>query len=155
VIPRGTQSSKSIIVLSKRSKAVLSRFKTAKDFAVEFNLDKCISLYINSKTNLDGIKANTVKLRELSDCYGDSNVSNWIAAWLVSISSKMDFQISSEQAVTTSVLILEELYMINISEFTLFFKRLLKGDYGIFYGKFNMQTIIGACNDRNNRHRTN
>jgi len=114
VIPRGTQSNKSIVVLSKRSEAVLSRFNTAKDFAVEFNLDKCISLYINSKTNLDGIKTNTVKLRELSDCYGDDNISNWIAAWLVSISSKMDFQISSEQAVTTSLLILEELYMINI-----------------------------------------
>jgi hypothetical protein len=147
VIPRGKQSGTSKINLSKRSEAVLSRFETAKDFAVQFNLDECVSKYISIKTNLDGIKANTIKLRELSDCYGDGNISNWIAAWLVSISSKMDFPISTEQATTTSVLILEELYMINISEFTLFFKRLLKGDYGIFYGKFNMQTIICACKE--------
>jgi hypothetical protein len=137
--------SKSTTDLSKRSQSVLSRFKTAKDFAVEFNLDYCSSRYIAIKTNIDGIKSNTVKLRELSECYGDENIVNWIASWLVVLASKMDFSISPEQVGTTSILILEELYMINISEFSLFFKKLLKGHYGIFYGKFNMQTILIAC----------
>jgi len=145
VIPRGKQSNISKITLSKRSEIVLSQFSEAKQFATEFNLDSSLSRYIAVKSNIDGIKTNTIKLRELSDCYGDENITNWISAWLVSLSSKMDFQISTEQVTSTSLLILEELYMINISEFTLFFKRLLKGDYGIFYGKFNMQTIVVAC----------
>ena len=144
-IPQGKQLIKSKTDLSKRSEAVLSRFEDAKSFAVQFNLDECVRKYLSVKTNSDGIKANTIKLRELSECYGDDNIANWIAAWLVSLASKMDFQVSIEQARTTSYLILEELYMINISEFTLLFKRLIKGDYGIFYGKFNMQTIIRAC----------
>jgi hypothetical protein len=145
VIPRGKQSNISKITLSKRSELVLSQFSEAKQFATEFNLDSSLSRYISVKSNIDGIKTNTIKIRELSDCYGDENITNWISAWLVSLSSKMDFQISTEQVTSTSLLILEELYMINISEFTLFFKRLLKGDYGIFYGKFNIQTIILAC----------
>jgi len=147
VIPRNAQLSKSKTDLNKRSEAVLNRFETAKDFAVQFNMDYCANKYIAIKTNYEGLMSNTVKLRELSDCYGDKNISNWIASWLVVLSSKMDFQISPEQAGTTSVLILEELYMINISEFSLFFKRLLKGDYGIFYGKFNIQTILMACKE--------
>ena len=147
VIPRKQQLSTSTTILSKRSEAVLSHFKEAKDFAVQFNLDKCLSKYMGIKSNTDGLNANTIKLRELADCYGDENVSNWIAAWLVSLSSKMDFQISPEQAITTSMFILEELYMINIAEFSLFFKRLLKGHYGVFYGKFNIQTILIACKE--------
>ena len=99
------------------------------------------------KTNIQGYQKKVVKLRELVECYGEKNICNWIAAWLVSLSSKMDFSIAPDQASLTSKLILEELYMINISEFSLFFKKLLKGQYGIFYGKFNMQTIILACKE--------
>lgn len=146
-IPRNAQSSKSRTDLSNRSTAVLSHFKAAKEFAVQFNFDYCSSKYIAIKNNLDGLLTNTIKLRELSDCYGDKNIANWIASWLVVLSNKMDFSISPEQANTTSILILEELYMINIAEFSLFFKRLLKGDYGIFYGKFNIQTIILGCKE--------
>jgi hypothetical protein len=139
--------SKSKTDLSKRSEGVLSLYSTAKDFAMQFNMDYCTSKYIAVKTNLDGIQTNTVKLRELSDCYGDENITNWISAWLIVLANKMDFQISPEQVGTTSILILEELYMINIAEFTLFFKKLLKGSYGIFYGKFNIQTILLACKE--------
>lgn len=147
VIPQGSQLSKSKTDLSKRSEALLSRFETAKDFAKQFNMDYCFIKNMAVKNNSDGLLTNTIKLRELSDCYGDKNIANWIASWLVVLSSKMDFSISPEQAGTTSILILEELYMINIAEFSLLFKKILKGDYGIFYGKFNIQTILIACKE--------
>jgi hypothetical protein len=146
-MPQGARLSKSKTDLSNRYKSVLSAYPNAIEFANEFNLDSTINRYIDVKTNIDGYLKDTIKLRELSECYGDKNISNWIAAWLVSLSSKMEFQITPDQAGLTSRLILEELYMINISEFSLFFKSLLKGKYGIFYGKFNIQTIILACKE--------
>jgi hypothetical protein len=126
---------------------VLKTYPNIELFAQDFNLDSCDERYIGIKTHLDGMESKTIKLRELSDCYGDENISNWIAAWLISISSYMNFEISTQQVRTTSLIILEELYMINIAEFTLFFKQLRKGKFGIFYGKFNGQTILMACKE--------
>lgn len=66
----------------------------------------------------------------------------------------MNFEISTQQAKSTSMMILEELYMLNIAEFTFFFKQIRKGIFGIFYGKFNGQTILIACKEfRKNRGR--
>ena len=133
--------------LSNKSKLVLKSFPEVERFAQEFNLDSCDERYISIKTNLDGLESKTINIRELSDCYGDENISNWIAAWLISVSAYMNFEISTQQARITSLLILEELYMINIAELTLFFKQLRKGRYGIFYGKFNGQTILVASKE--------
>lgn len=141
----GKQLPKSKRVLSNRSKAVLSRFETPKSFAVQYNADNCIIEYSAIKTNLQGIKSNTVKLRELVDCFGEQNIWAWISSWLVNLSGFMDFKISPVQAKTTAILILEEMGNINISEFTLFFKKLRKGDYGLFFGKFNGQIILQGC----------
>ena len=145
-------SSNTLPGLSKKSKLVLKSFPEIEMFAQNFNMNSCEERYIGIKTNLDGLQSKTIKLRELSDCYGDENICNWIAAWLISVSAYMNFEISSQQAKSTSMMILEELYMLNIAEYTLFFKQLRKGIFGIFYGKFNGQTILVACKEfRKNR----
>lgn len=146
-IPQGGQLKQLKTDLPKNSKAVLKRFKTAKDFAKEFNLDNCMERYCCVKTHSDGLLSNKVKLNELSACYGEENICNWIAAWLITVSLYMNFEISTQQVKITSILILEEMYMINIAEFSFFFRKLIKGAYRPFYGKFNGQTIIQACKE--------
>ena len=133
--------------LGQRSLDVLEVYPEIEQFAIDFNLDNCMEKYIHIKSSLDGLKSRTVKLSELVNCYGEDNIVNWISAWLISVSAYMNFEISHQQSRTTSILILEELYMINLAEFSLFFKRLRKGQYGIFYGKFNGQTILMACSE--------
>jgi hypothetical protein len=81
----------------------------------------------------------------LSQAYSERAVVAWIQTWLISLSMYMNFDISEQQVVTTATLILEECYMFNIVEFNLLFRKMKKGEYGIFYGKFNGQTIIKGC----------
>jgi hypothetical protein len=86
-----------------------------------------------------------VKLSELCKAYNDKSITAWIQAWLINLAKYMDFSVTPEQVKSTAIAILEECYMLNLAEFTLLFRRILKGYYGIFYGKFNGQMIIGAC----------
>ena len=131
--------------LSRRGKSILAQFKTGKCFAAQFNLDFCLSRYSTIQTITQGLSADLIKLGELNLAYGDKITALWIESWLVNIASYMDFSISSKQASSTAMFIKEECYMLNIGELTLLFKRIFKGKYGQFYGKFNGQTIIGAC----------
>lgn len=109
------------------------------------NLENCLEKYAEFKTAEDSLKSKKIKIRELSAIYGEKEISSWISLWLISIAKLMDFEISEDQAKITGIDILSEMYMLNIAEFTLLFTRIKKGHYGIFYGKFNMQTILLAC----------
>lgn len=98
--------------------------------------------YMPIKSTKQALLADIVKIRELSQIYGENLISLWIQAWLVTLSSYMDFEITEQQSKITSMQIIEECYMFNLAELTLVFKRIIKGYYGIFYGKFNGQSII-------------
>ena len=88
--------------------------------------------------------SDVIKISEIAQAYDEETVQLWLVAWLVNLSGVMDFSITEAQANETALFILEELYMLNVAELTLFFKRLKKGHYGIFYNKFNIQTILRA-----------
>lgn len=124
---------------------MLKAIPTAEQFAIQFNLDSCSERYIEYKDNLTAMKSLKIKLRELSQVYSERAVVAWIQTWLISLSMYMNFEITEQQAVSTATTILEECYMLNIVEFNLLFRKMKKGNYGIFYGKFNGQTIIKAC----------
>lgn len=108
-------------------------------------MDNCIQKYIEFKTVEDALKSEKIKLRELTSIYSEKAIVLWIQAWLVSLASYMNFSITEQQAKTTSIFILEDCYMFNIVEFTLLFKKLSRGSFGEFYGKFNGQIIVLAC----------
>jgi len=120
-------------------------FKDAKSFMTEFNLDATIVRYIGHKTQLDAIHANTIKLREIAGAYSEKNTLLWIELWLASFCKFMDFEITDTASQATAMYLLEELYMVNLTEFSLFFKWLQKGKYGSFFGKFDGQKIIQAA----------
>lgn len=146
------QSNQSLMVLNDRSETILRLFTDAKNFAEEYNYSNCIAMFYDAKTNSEALKDESYKLRELKFAFGIKNTLNWISAWILTIGSLMDFSINEQQARTTSALLYEELYMVNIAEFTLFFKNVLKGKYGDFYGKFNLQLLLkGAREFRHKR----
>lgn len=124
---------------------MLKNFQTEIEFANTFNMDNCIQKYIEFKTVEDALKSEKIKLRELTSIYSEKAIVLWIQAWLVSLASYMNFSITEQQAKTTSIFILEDCYMFNIVEFTLLFKKLSRGSFGEFYGKFNGQIIVLAC----------
>lgn len=114
----------------------------SKKFLVEFNFQSCDRRYESIKTLEDAYLSDKIKIRELANCYSEETVILWIETWLTYLSKLMDFKISPEQSNMTSRFIIEELYMLNIAEITMFFRRLIKGKYGEFYGKFNPQKIL-------------
>ncbi len=77
--------------------------------------------------------------------YGERPIVGWLSTWVINLAAVMDFDISEQQRRRTANMLIEELYMLNMAEITLFFKKLQKGDYGTFYGKFNVQTILIAA----------
>lgn len=124
---------------------MLKHFKTSIEFANAFNLDSCMEKYVEFKTVEDALKSSKIKLRELAVIYNEKSIVAWIQAWLVNLAGYMNFSITEQQAKTTAMFILEDCYMFNIVEFTLLFKKLSRGSFGEFYGKFNGQIIISAC----------
>lgn len=145
MIPHNKQQNQSLKVYSTKQKAVLNAFNTASEFAVEMNIDNCLLKYSEYNTEKLALQSGKIKIRELAEIYTEEKIIAWISTWLITISSHMDFDIQEQQIKTTSIFLLEEIYMLNLAEFTLFFKKLRKGLYGIFYGKFNIQTVVLAA----------
>lgn len=126
---------------------MVAAIPTGIEFANQFNLDYCIERYVKYKTIEDALKSNKIKLNELSEAYGEQIILGWIQAWLINLSKYMDFSVSEQQVKNTSLFILEDCYALNVVEITLIFRRIIKGYYGNFYGKFNGQIIINACKE--------
>ena len=153
-IPQKAQLREQSKKLEIKKESVLKIFPDAESFSVNMNLDVCMEKYAQYKTCKDALTSGKIKIRELAAIYGDRPVVGWLSTWLISIASIMDFEISNQQRKATALMLVEELYMLNMAEITLFFKRLQKGRYGIFYNKFNMQTILVAAKEfRNERGR--
>lgn len=130
---------------------MLLQVPTGIEFGKKFNLDFCMEKYISVKTVEDALMGKKIKLRELSVAYGEEIIIGWIQAWLINLSRYMNFSITTQQAKTTAMFILEDCYMLNIVEFTLLFRKITRGNYGEFFGKFNGQIIMSACKQYRNQ----
>ena len=126
---------------------MLKSFSSAQGFLSQFNYDFCRERYMAKRSLKSALVSNTIKVRELAACYDDETVQLWMEAWLVNLSQHMDFQISESQSKETAYGLVEVLYMLNLAEITLFFRKLHNGQYGRFYGKFDMQTILIAARE--------
>jgi hypothetical protein len=126
---------------------MIEHFRTGRDFSSQFNLDFCLEQYSGYRTPGAALQSGKIKIRELVDCYGDRLIIAWLKAWLVNLSHYMDFDINTSQGHKTAMFILEECYMLNLAEISLLFKKIMKGNYGEFYNKFNGQIILRACRE--------
>lgn len=120
---------------------------TGEEFITRFNFDFCLSRYENIDTIEKAIESGMLTLREISDTYNKKTPVLMLQAWLVNLSSFMNFEITAQQAKETAQYIFEEMRAISLPLLTILFKRIKKGKYGEFYGKFNGQKILIACID--------
>ena len=116
-----------------------------KEFVVQFNLDYCLKRYSEIKTAESALLSNKIKVRELAKVYTEDAVLVWIESWIANLAAFKDISIEESQVKKTAMFILEEVYMLNLAELTLLFKRIMKGS--IFYNKFDGTTIIHAARD--------
>jgi len=120
---------------------------TGKSFLTQFNFDFCSKRYEPYYTAELALETKMVKLRELAEIYNRQTPVSLMEIWLVNLSTFMGFEITDQQARETAQYIFEEVGMLNIAEITLLFKRIKKGKYGDFYGRFNGQLILKACRE--------
>src|SRR5680860_78760 len=110
VIPHNKQQNQSLGIYTDKQKAVLNRFSSASEFAVEMNIDSCLERYAEYNTEKLALTSGKIKIRELAEIYTEEKTIAWISTWLLTISSHMDFDISEQQIKTTSIFLLEEIY---------------------------------------------
>lgn len=133
--------------LTRRSVELQKAFAAGKDFLVQFNYDYCADRYEKYNTPKLALMSGMVKLNEVSKVYNRKTPIIMLKLWLVNLSLFMGFDLPDQQARETGQYIYEEVNMLNLAEITLLFRRIKKGHYGEFYGKFNGQIVLRACRE--------
>ena len=101
--------------------------------------------------------AKGAKIRQVSDCFeskapsigkmqrtqGNVFTNAYVMAWLVYLNEVLGLNkpMSEEQIRLCAQMILDDYYALNIADFTLLFKRIIKGDYGEFYERLSIDKI--------------
>lgn len=137
----------SLPVLSKRSSELLKICQTGGEFLKEFNFDNCLKRYSDFKTEELALKSNKLKLREIAAIYNEQTPVSLIELWLFNMSKFMGWEVADQQIRETAIYIYEDNSFLNLTEITLFFKKLKKGIYGTFYGKFDGLKICSAVRE--------
>ena len=133
--------------LSKRKSEMLVICPNVKLLITKLNFDSCLERYFRYSNAEESLMSGKLRLREIAAIYEPSAPILLIRAWLINLASFMGFEITDQQAKETGRYIYEEVGMLNIAELTLLFKRIKKGQYGEFYGRFNGQIILRACRE--------
>lgn len=137
----------SSVELTRREKQFLDKCKTGKEFLLEFNFDACLNRYLKFKTEDLALKSHKFKLREIGKLYAPEVPVRLIELWLFNTSKFMAWEMTDQQVRETAIYLYEELCMLNLAELTLFFKKLKKGVYGTFYGKFDGMKICSFARE--------
>jgi hypothetical protein len=147
------QSKTSLQKLKPRNAELLRMCETGDKFITRFNFDYCADRYRNIETVRQGIVAKMVTLREIAETYNEKTPVLMLHAWLINLSMFMGFEITKQQARETAQYMFEELRGLSLPLVTILFKRIKKGRYGEFYGRFNGQKILIACSEFRNEYR--
>lgn len=126
------------------SQKLKQQIPDAVDFLNKVNFDYCVQRYDGLTSVEEALNKNVIKLREIGIAYGVKTPKLLISAWLTMLCDYFAFDVDKRQIQETAGYIYEEAHFLNLAELTLVFKRIKKGHYGEFYGRFNPQTIIKA-----------
>jgi hypothetical protein len=130
-----------------RNLKLMSLCGSGEKFLQQFNFDYCADRYKHILTVRDAIAVNMITLREIAETYNEKTPELLLQAWLVNLAMFLCVEITPQQARETSRYMIEEIRSLSLPLITILFKRLKKGKYGEFYGKFNGQKILIACID--------
>lgn len=129
----------------KRVNALKLICPTPLKFIEKFNPDFCSERYDNLNTQELALKSRTIKLIEIEYAYDKDTVIDFIRAWLLNTSLYVRLQVDNHLLKDISRELYKEIFMLNITEFNLFFSKLKRGHYGNLYGRFDGMTICNAA----------
>lgn len=126
---------------------LLKKFPAGKDLLVALNFESCLSRYSGYNTQHLALLSGMVKLREIANTYNQQTPILLIEAWLFQLTKFMGWEVEDCQIRQTALFLYEDNSFWNLPELTLFFKKLSKGQYGMFYGKFDGLKICSAARE--------
>ena len=130
-----------------RSNALVKAYPNKGEFLVEFNFDACLNRYSEFNTPERALESNKIKLKEIALAYDKQTPVSMIEFWLINLASYMNIEASDQQIREVAIYLYEDNSFFNLAEITLFFKRLKKGYYGSFYGRFDGMMICNAARE--------
>lgn len=111
------------------------------------NHANCLTRYSNKLTISDAYKSDLIKLSDLRDIYSLMTPFYFIESWLLQLNIFINTEnkLSGEQIKELANYMYDEIYMLNMAELTLLFKRIKNGHYGVYYNRIDATQIVSWC----------
>lgn len=135
--------------ITNRNNIVLSRFGTPTEFIVFMTHENCLSRYEGKLSIQDALKSDLIKLFDLKSIYNENTPVHFIESWLLQLNIFVNTEnkLSGSQIKELSRYMYDEIFMFNLAELTLLFKRIKSGFYGVFYNRIDGTQLVQWCRE--------
>ena len=129
-----------IIPIQNQSIQLTSRELLLKRYAP----DNCLIYASKIKSISDAMALDSHSIGKIQREESKNFADALLLGWLVYLNEILNLKnsMSESQMMLASQLICEEFYMLKMSELTLLFKRIISGQYGKFYERLDIPTIL-------------
>jgi len=128
----------------QKIEAILVVCPDQKSFLEKFNPDFCAERYDCLNTVELSLKSGMIRLSDLQFAYNKETGIDLLRAWLMNLSIYLGLDSDGQIIKSIARELYSEIYMFNLSELTLYFSKLRRGYYGIFYGRFDGMMIVSS-----------
>ena len=117
---------------------------SSKKLLQDYNPSNCMSHAGKMITVADAINSKAPSLASFKRDQSKDFTVNFVMVWLVYLNNILNLNkpMSEEQVRLCAGMIVEEFYMLKISDLTLLFKRIISGSYGEFYERLGIDKIL-------------
>ena len=133
--------------IQERNKIVLQKFPQPELFVSFMNHANCLTRYSDKLTIKSAYESDLITLSELANIYSSSTPFHFIESWLLQLNIFVNTEnkLSGEQIKELARYMYDEIYMLNMAELTLLFKRIKNGHYGQFYNRIDSTQLVSWC----------
>lgn len=109
----------------------------------------CLDRYESKLNVFEAMKADLIKLFDLKSIYSEKTPVHFIESWLLQLNIfiNTDNKLSGEQIKELAKYMYDEIFMLNMAELTLLFKRIKSGFYGAFYNRIDGTQLVQWCRE--------
>jgi len=136
-------------VITDRNNIVLKRFETPTEFIVFMTHENCLTRYDSKLTIQEALKSDLIKLLDLKSIYNENTPVHFIESWLLQLNIFVNTEnkLSGGQIKELAKYMYDEIFMLNMAELTLLFKRIKSGFYGVFYNRIDGTQLVQWCRE--------
>lgn len=113
----------------------------------QMNYLTCLVRYNDKLTVKNALYSGKVKLSELKAIYDSQTPVLFIESWLLQLNlyANVEHKLNGDQIKELAIYMYDEIYMLNMAEFTLLFKQIKNGHYGPFYNRVDGTQLLISC----------